>query len=103
MPKKTMGQDDTPAICSVVLQLTTVNTCMRDAVCFNPVTMEASALITFHEHHNSMYTLPSYFSVPMFQGLSAAMEVTVVTFNTRTETFMSRIFSFYEYALLCAV
>jgi len=33
-----MGQDDMPAICSVVLQVTTVN--MRDAVCSNPVTME---------------------------------------------------------------
>jgi len=39
----------------------------------------------------------------MFQARSVAVEVTVVTFNTRTETFMSRIFSFYEHALLCAV
>jgi hypothetical protein len=50
-----------------------------------------------------MYTLSSYFSVPMFQTRSAALEVTVVTFSTRTETFMSRIFSFYEHTLLCGV
>jgi hypothetical protein len=97
-----MGQDDTPAICSVVLQLTTVN--MRDAVCSNPVTMETIRPHNcFHEHHNSIYNLPSYFSVPMFQARFAEVEVTLVTFNTRTETFMSRIFSFYEHALICAV
>jgi hypothetical protein len=97
-----MGQDDTPAICSVVLQLTAVN--MRDAVCSNPVTMVTiRPHKCFHEHHNSMHKLPSYFSLPMFQVRFAEVEMTLVTFNTRTETFMSRILSFYELALLCAV
>jgi len=85
-----MGQDDTPAICSVVLHLTTVN--MRDAVCSNPVTMETIRPHNcFHEHHNSMYNLASYFLFAIFQARSAEVEVTLVTFNTRTETFMSRI------------
>lgn len=39
----------------------------------------------------------------MFQARSAAVEVTLVTFDARAETFMSRIFSFYDNALLCAV
>lgn len=74
---------------------------MRDEVCSNPVTMETIRPHNcFHDHHKSMYNLPSYFSVPMFQARSTVVEVTLVTFNTRTETCMSRIFSFYEHALL---
>ena len=77
---------------------------MRDAVCSNPVTMETIRPQNyFHEHQVSMYNLPLYFSVPMFQARSAEMEVTLVTFSTRTDTSLLRIFSSYEHALFCEV